>query len=86
MAHSVAACALAYDILSGGSQGEKPELEPGLIIPTNYGMDDLDPAVATGFRRAVILKSTGFSVEEKPLAALEEFKALPIWRFKHKEI
>jgi aspartyl-tRNA(Asn)/glutamyl-tRNA(Gln) amidotransferase subunit A len=84
MAQSVAACALAYDILSGGSQGIEPEVEveADFIIPTNYGMGDLDPAVDAGFHRAVaIIKDTGFSVEEKPLAVLEELKTLPIWHF-----
>lgn len=82
MARSVAACALAFDILSGGSQGIDPEVEADFIIPTNYGMDDLDPEVDAAFHRAVaILKDTGFSVEGKPLAVLEELKALPIWHF-----
>jgi len=82
MARSVAACALAYDILSGGAQGADPEVEADFIIPTNFGMDDLDPEVDAGFHRAVaIIKNLGFSVEEKPLAVLEELKTLPIWHF-----
>lgn len=82
MARTVKACALAFEILSGDQQCNAKQVEPEFIIPTNYGMDDLDPVVDAAFQSAIAeLKKQGFKVEEKAINALEELKTLPIWHF-----
>ncbi|MFT7494494.1 MAG: aspartyl-tRNA(Asn)/glutamyl-tRNA(Gln) amidotransferase subunit A [Alteromonas macleodii] len=82
MAKTVAACSIAYEFLSGGEQDSAKDVEPDFIIPTNYGMDDLEPAVGTAFVEAVaILKKQGYKVDEKFLTSLEDLKELPIWHF-----
>lgn len=82
MARTVAACALAYEVLSGDEQRHDKKVTPEFIIPTHYGMDDLEPAVDASFQMAVArLKSKCFKVEEKVVTVLEELKKLPIWQF-----
>jgi len=82
MATTVAACSLAYEVLSGGQQDCSDDVEPSFVIPVNYGMDDLEPAVAAAFEKAVaIIKKQGHKVESLFLNSLEELKELPIWHF-----
>lgn len=82
MAKTVAACALAYEVMSTGDHDDKKDVEADFIIPTNYGMDDLEPVVRAAFEKAVAaLKEQGYKVEEKELTSLEELKLLPAWHF-----
>ncbi len=82
MAQTVAACALTYGVLTGSEQENSHEVEAEFIIPTNYGMNDLEPAVKLAFEASVtMLKQQGFKVEQKVVAVLDELKTLPIWHF-----
>ena len=82
MAKSVKACELAYQALSGGGQGNAKTVEEEFVIPTNYGMDDLEPAVNTAFVNAVSkLKDAGFKVEKRSLEVFDELKSLAVWHF-----
>lgn len=82
MARSVAACALSYSIMSDAGQTASSTLEPDFVIPTNYGMDDLAPEVATAFEDAVSrLSKAGHKITRGPVETLEALKSLAIWQF-----
>lgn len=82
MARSVAACDLAYRVLAGENAGGEPLSDADFVIPANYGMDDLEPAVADALEAAIgRLTAAGFAVREAKIDALEQLKALPIWHF-----
>lgn len=82
MARSVAACALAYSIMSGTDQTASRAVEPSFVVPTNYGMDDLAPEVASAFEDAVSrLSKAGYTITRGPVETLESLKSLAIWQF-----
>lgn len=81
MARTVAACELAYRTMKNNQQPIQA-LDRTFVIPTNFGMDDLDSVVAKEFELAIAsLKNAGFNVEERSIDALEELKSLAIWQF-----
>jgi len=80
IARSAATCELAYRTMKNGLQPVK-ELSNTLVIPANYGMDDLDSVVSEEFNHAVSsLECAGFNVERRSIDALEELKSLAIWQ------
>lgn len=82
MARSVEACRLAFQTLRDHPETIEHHLNPVFIVPTNYGMDDLEPAVAEAFEYAVSqLQAAGYTVERRALQSLENLKTLPIWHF-----
>lgn len=82
MARTVAACDIAYQTISGTACKSGLPVDKEFIIPTNYGMDDLEAPVKTAFEQAVIkLKDCGYKVERKPVKALDTLKSLAIWHF-----
>ena len=82
MAANVEACALAYHAMSRGQPTSAKTVIPEFIVPTNYGMHDLEPEVAAAFERAVrCLSEAGFIIIEQSLSALEALKSLAPWQF-----
>ena len=82
MAKSVADCRVAYDVLAGDAAGKDDLTDPTFVIPTNYGMDDLDPIVAAGFDAAIrVLTAKGYDIREERLDVLERLKDVPVWHF-----
>lgn len=82
MARSVYACELAYKTMSNGRYETGKTVENEFIIPTNFGMDDLQAPVSAAFEQAVQqLKDRGYSVVRQPVNALEKLKSLPVWHF-----
>jgi aspartyl-tRNA(Asn)/glutamyl-tRNA(Gln) amidotransferase subunit A len=82
MAQSVEICAMAYQALSNGTHDNSKTVAPVFIIPTNYGMDDLDPQVHDAFKSAASrISEAGFTVEEKHIETFETLKSLAIWQF-----
>ncbi|TPE53403.1 amidase [Maribrevibacterium harenarium] len=82
MAKDVATCEQLWRVLSGSNQtaGQLNDLE--FVVPSNFGLDQLDEAVATGFWQAIeTLKQQGVEIQERPLAILEHYKKLPVWQF-----
>ena len=66
LARSVAACDLAYRVMSDGAADSGLEVERQCIIPTNFGMDDLDHEVEDAFEQAIaLIVSNGYKVEHK---------------------
>lgn len=82
MAKNVLGCRLAYEVLAKGSDTKKSTLEPTFIIPSNYGMADLEPAVQAAFDAAIDkLSMAGHRVNVTKVDALEGLKSLAIWQF-----
>jgi aspartyl-tRNA(Asn)/glutamyl-tRNA(Gln) amidotransferase subunit A len=81
MARDVATVRRAYDILAEGGEQNPSEIKH-LIVPTNFGMDQLDAEVAAAFERSVAqLGALGFTVERRALPFLDAYAKLPVWHF-----
>jgi len=53
-----------------------------VIVPENFGMDELDDEVATAFDKALSqLRNAGISVRRLKLDIFEQYEALPVWQF-----
>ena len=82
MANCVADCRLTYEILAGEAAGKDELTDPTFVIPTNYGMDDLDSSVKAAFGAAIeVLKAQGYDIREERVEVLERLKELPVWHF-----
>lgn len=82
MANCVSDCQLAYEILAGEAAGKDALTDPLFVIPTNYGMDDLDSSVKAAFDTAIeILQAQGYDIREERVEVLERLKELPVWHF-----
>lgn len=82
MARTVAACKITYETMSNGNCMPGLPVDKTFIIPTNYGMDDLQAPVADAFEQAVTqLKANGYNIENKRIEALDSLKSLPVWHF-----
>ena len=82
MAKNVSACRLAYQTLSKGRYIKHSTVDPTFIIPSNYGMADLEPAVQQAFDAAIDkISMAGHRVDITTVDALEGLKSLAIWHF-----
>lgn len=82
MARTVETCRLAFQTMRDHPETIEHHLDPVFIVPENYGMDDLEPAVAQAFEMAITqLQSAGYCVEKRTLQSLEKLKTLAIWHF-----
>lgn len=82
MAATVSACSLAFKAMRDEPAKLGRSVRPVLIVPANYGMDDLEPPVAASFDKALSrLRAAGLVIEERSLPVLEHLKSLPAWHF-----
>jgi len=82
LARTVAACDIAYRTMTSDTHSADLQLNKTLVIPTNYGMDDLQPPVESAFEEAIRkLADEGYKIERKSIAALEALKTFPAWQF-----
>jgi len=82
LARTVAACDIAYRTMSLDTHSTDLQVDKTLIVPTNYGMDDLQSPVESAFEESVRkLKAGGYKIEHKTVAALEALKTFPAWQF-----
>lgn len=82
MATTTAICQQVYRVIRSPSVLADRPLTPTFVVPTNYGMDDLEPVVEQHFRQAVeALERAGFEVQQQPLSSFETLKTLPVWQF-----
>lgn len=83
IAKSVADCEVAWQVLSGQSQTAPMAQSAHFVVPSNFGLDNLDDEVAKGFRAAIekLRQTPGVVVEERPVSLLEAYKTLPVWQF-----
>lgn len=81
MARDVAMVRRAYDVLSDGNGQDAAPLGD-LIVPDNFGMDQLDAAVEDAFGAAIEqVAAQGFRVVRKHLDFLDAYAGLPVWHF-----
>jgi aspartyl-tRNA(Asn)/glutamyl-tRNA(Gln) amidotransferase subunit A len=53
-----------------------------VIVPENFGMDDLDAEVAEAFETALgALQASGVSIRRQMLDFFDDYRALPVWQF-----
>ena len=53
-----------------------------LIIPTNFGFENIEPDIQKGFdlaKKKII--DSGINIEEINLPILESYKNIPLWQF-----
>ncbi|MFU1476301.1 amidase family protein [Roseovarius sp. C7] len=82
MARSVAHVRLAYEAIRQAEAVAPRPLGRDFVIPENFGMDDLEPAVAAGFEAAVArIEAAGHKVSRARIEALEAMKSLAVWQF-----
>jgi aspartyl-tRNA(Asn)/glutamyl-tRNA(Gln) amidotransferase subunit A len=84
IAKTVEECERLWHILSGIPTVDTKENLSSLtfVVPSNFGMNDLDALVEQGFTEALTrLEAAGVVVERRFIAALESYKTLPIWQF-----
>ncbi|ETX12341.1 amidase [Marinomonas ushuaiensis DSM 15871] len=84
IANSVEECELLWKTLSG-TQDAKNHTDLSqltLVVPTNFGMNELDLQVEQGFAEVLVrLEASGVNIEHRFVEALEDYKTLPIWQF-----
>ncbi|MBU2937544.1 MULTISPECIES: amidase family protein [Pacificibacter] len=82
MARDVTTCMTAWQVMAGRPVSVLPQQRSELIVPLNFGLTDLDPAVATGFDKLrEILTVSGWKIREVSLPVLDAYGTLPVWQF-----
>ncbi|QUX94131.1 amidase [Marinomonas sp. CT5] len=87
IAKTAAECELLWQVMSGSalvSEVEKSAAADAfrIVVPTNFGMNDLDPLVEDGFAAKLAqLEAAGITIEHRFIEALESYKNLPVWQF-----
>lgn len=87
IANTVAECELLWQVLSGtaplpDSKTSQDIERLRIVVPSNFGLSDLDAQVEQGFAEKVAqLEAAGVVVERRCVDALETYKTLPVWQF-----
>ena len=85
MAKNVELCRLGYEVMKNKTNIKKTSLydkEANLIIPTNFGFEDIEPQIKSSFDAAKQkLAKNGFNVVEIHVPALDLYKKVPLWQF-----
>ncbi len=82
IAEDVATCRLAWQVLSDSQNTDINVQAMTLIVPENFGVDQLDDSIKHGFESVIAqIKANGFNVEQMSIDAFEDYKQLPVWQF-----
>lgn len=82
MARDVATCKAVWQAIADEDISAPRPVKPELVIPENFGMDDIDPIVAKTFEAAVAkLKLQGYAISTERLSSLDSMKELALWQF-----
>lgn len=82
MAKRVAECQMAYDVIRDPSAAPKLPLNSNLVIPENFGFDEIEPEVAQHFKDAVQrLEAAGHRITRKTFKLLDRYQQLAVWQF-----
>ncbi|MEP3046546.1 MAG: amidase family protein [Roseibium sp.] len=80
MALTVEECELVWQVISGHEVVPTKPKKPRLIVPTNFGFDEIDLNIANGFKDAVRrLKTAGIEVIEKNVPSIDIYADVPPW-------
>ncbi len=85
MAKKIELCKLGYDAMRRKIDTKQVKLQnknPKLIIPSNFGFENIEPEIRVSFdlARKKIIRS-GYDVIEMNLPILDLYKKVPIWQF-----
>ena len=78
MAASVDMCELAWQVMAGREPVYGEAKRPRFIIPTNFGFDEIDKEVASGFERMTDhLTEEGFDVRKASMPSIDLYADIP---------
>lgn len=82
MANCVDHCELAWRSMSGNIDPAGMTGVPQVIVPENFGLDQLDGEVEAGFRKLLNrLDGLGWKIQQRKFEFLQRYKQLPLWHF-----
>ncbi len=85
MAKNVELCKLGYHAMSGKINKKQEKLQnkiPKLIIPSNFGFENMDTEIKIAFDVAKKkIAESGFEVIKMNVPVLDLYKKVPIWQF-----
>jgi len=82
LAKNVTTCRLAYHSMRQRTRPGPPLSDPTLIIPENFGLNEMDLETSAGFNAAVdALDNAHFRIEKRHVGPLESLKTLPAWHY-----
>ncbi len=85
MARNVELCKLGYHAMRKKINAKQEKLQyknPKLIIPSNFGFEDIDNEIKVAFKLAKKkISESGYEVIEMNVPVLDLYKKVPIWQF-----
>ena len=80
MAKSVSECELTWQVMAGRETIPVEPKAARLVVPKNFGFDEIEAPVAEGFKAVVEkLRAAGFEIVEKDLAVIDLYAKVPPW-------
>jgi len=82
MAKDVSLCKLGFETMRNKSKNNIAKNNIKIIIPKNFGFEDIDDEIKVGFDSAKekIIKS-GLDIQEIEIPLLDHYKKIPLWQF-----
>ena len=82
MARDVSLCKLGFETMRNKSKNNIAKNNIKIIIPKNFGFEDIDDEIKVGFDSAKekIIKS-GLDIQEIEIPLLDHYKKIPLWQF-----
>ena len=82
MAKDVNLCKLGFETMRNKSKNNIAKNNIKIIIPKNFGFEDIDDEIKVGFDSAKekIIKS-GLDIQEIEIPLLDHYKKIPLWQF-----
>jgi len=82
MAKDVSLCKLGFETMRNKSKNNIAKNNIKIIIPKNFGFEDIDDEIKVGFDSAKekIIKS-GIDIQEIEIPLLNHYKKIPLWQF-----
>ena len=82
MAKDVSLCKLGFETMRNKSKNNIAKNNIKIIIPKNFGFEDIDDEIKVGFDSAKekIIKS-GLDIQEIEIPLLNHYKKIPLWQF-----
>ena len=82
MARDVSLCKLGFETMRNKSKNNIAKNNIKIIIPKNFGFEDIDDEIKVGFDSAKekIIKS-GIDIQEIEIPLLDHYKKIPLWQF-----
>ncbi|MDA9164511.1 amidase family protein [Alphaproteobacteria bacterium] len=82
MAKDVSLCKLGFETMRNKSKNNIAKNNIKIIIPKNFGFEDIDDEIKVGFdfAKEKIIKS-GLDIQEIEIPLLDHYKKIPLWQF-----